>query len=182
VCLLLMDCSTGAGNQDFRIGQEAWDAGCGLVFVANKWDLVEDRGPDVFDAFVRRLRERAPYLRWVPVLTASALTGRRVRTALDLALEVQENRTRRISTSEVNRVLGELTARRQPPQGGRGDVRIYYGSQVGTEPPSFVLFANRPQELADHYVRYLENGFRDAWNFEGTPIRIRVRARRGDRR
>ncbi len=182
VCLLLMDCSTGAGNQDFRIGQEAWDAGCGLVFVANKWDLVEDRGPQVFDAFVRELRERAPFLRWVPVLTASALTGRRVRTALELALEVQESRTRRIPTSEVNRVLGELTARRQPPQGGRGDVRIYYGSQVGVEPPGFVLFANRPQELAAHYLRYLENGFRDAWDFEGTPIRLRVRARRSEGR
>ncbi len=179
VCLLLMDCRTGAGNQDFRIGQSAWDAGCGLIFVANKWDLIEDRGPNVFDAFVRELRERAPYLRWVPILTTSALTGRRVRTALELALEVQENRSRRIPTAEVNRVLGELTQRRQPPQGGRGDVRIYYGSQVGTEPPGFVLFANRPRELADHYVRYLENGFRDAWNFEGTPIRIRVRARRG---
>jgi GTP-binding protein len=177
VCLLLVDCGSGAGNQDFRIGQEAWDAGCGLVFVANKWDLVEERGPAVYDAFVRELRERAPFLRRVPIVAASALTGRRVRTALELALEVQENRLRRIPTAEVNRVLGELTARRQPPQGGRGDVRIYYGSQVGVAPPSFVLFANRPRELADHYVRYLENGFRDAWDFEGTPIRIRVRQR-----
>ncbi|HKK09116.1 MAG TPA: ribosome biogenesis GTPase Der [Gemmatimonadota bacterium] len=182
VCLLLVDCSTGAGNQDFRIGQEAWDAGCGLVFVANKWDLVEERGPDVFDAFVHELRERAAYLRWVPILTASARTGRRVRTALELALEVAENRERRIPTAEVNQVLGDLTSRRQPPQGGRGDVRIYYGSQVSTSPPTFVLWVNRPSELASHYVRYIENGFRDAWDFEGTPIRIRLKRRGGDGR
>jgi len=182
VCLLLVDCREGAGNQDFRIGQDAWDGGCGLVFVANKWDLIEDRGPDVFEAFVRELRERASYLRRVPILTSSALTGRRVRTALELALEVAENRERRIPTAEVNEVLQQLTSRRQPPQGGRGDVRIYYGSQVSTAPPTFVLWVNRPSELADHYVRYLENGFRDAWNFEGTPIRIRLKRRGKDRR
>ncbi len=182
VCLLLVDCRTGAGNQDFRIGQAAWDAGCGLVFVANKWDLVEDRGPDVFDRFVAELRERAPYLRRVPIVTTSAVSGRRVRKALELALEVHENRRRRISTAEVNRVLQELTRHRQPPQGGRGDIRLLYGSQVDVEPPTFVLFVNRPRELADHYVRYLENGFRDAWNFEGSPIRIRLKQRRGDRR
>lgn len=181
VCLLLVDSAEGAGNQDFRIGQQAWDAGRGLVFVANKWDLVEDRGPDVVADFARALRERAPYLRRVPILTASARTGRRVRKALDLARRVQTNRERRIPTSEVNDVLRDLLERRQPPQGSHGDVRIYYGTQARVEPPLFVLFANRPRELASHYVRYLENGFREAWDFEGTPIRMRVRARDGGR-
>jgi GTP-binding protein len=177
VCLLLVDCGVGAGNQDFRIGQQAWDRGKGLVFVANKWDLVEDRGPGVVAEFAEALRERADYLRRVPILTASAKTGKRVRKALDLAREVQRNRRRRIPTPEVNEVLRSMVERRQPPQGRSGDVRIYYGTQADTEPPLFVLFVNRPGELAGHYLRYLENRFREAWNFEGTPVRIKVRGR-----
>lgn len=177
VCLLLVDVAEGVGKQDFHIGQTAWDAGCGLVFVANKWDLVQERGPRTVARFERELRERAPFLRWVPILTASARTGIRVRKALELALAVQERRRRRIPTAEVNRVLGELTARRQPPQGSRGDVRIHYGTQVATEPPLFVLWSNRPREVARHYVRYLESGFREAWDFEGTPIRLKFKGR-----
>ncbi len=177
VCLLLVDASEGVGNQDFRIGQTAWDAGCGLVLVANKWDLVADRGPDVLARFEAALRERAPYLRWVPIMTASARTGLRVRRALEIALSVRDRRRRRIPTAEVNRVLRELVARRQPPQGARGDVRLLYASQVATEPPLFVIWSNRPAELARHYQRYLEAGFRGAWDFQGTPIRIRLRKR-----
>lgn len=179
VCLLLVDSAQGAGNQDFRIGDQAWEAGCGLVFVANKWDLVEEKEEGLVERFAEALRERAPYLRWVPILTASAKTGQRVRKALDLALQVQENRRRRIPTPEVNDVLQGLTDRRQPPQGKSGDVRIYYGTQAATEPPLFVLWANRPEEMAGHYLRYLKNGFRAAWDFEGTPIRLKLRKRGG---
>ena len=183
VCVLVTDARAGLTNQDFRIGEEAWEKGCGLVLVVNKWDLIEDRGPDVLATFERELRERAPYLRFVPILTASALTGKRVRKALELAREVQAQRTRRIPTAEVNRVLGALTARKQPPQGGRGDVRIRYGSQVATAPPRFVLWVNRPKDLQRTYLRYLANGFREAWGFLGSPIRISTRAPReeGDR-
>lgn len=179
VCLLLVDVRRGVVNQDFRIGHSAWDEGKGLVFVANKWDLIEDRGPDMLAAFERELRERAHYLRWVPILTTSALSGQRVRKAIDIAFTVRENRSKRIPTAEVNRVLGELVARRQPPQGGRGDVRLFYGSQVATAPPLFVLFSNRPEDLKEHYVRYLSAGFREAWGFEGSPIRIKLKKRPG---
>jgi GTP-binding protein len=179
VCLLLVDCGEGVANQDFRIGQEAWAAGCGLVLVANKWDLIEDRGPDVLAEFELELRKRAAYLRWVPILTCSALTGKRVRKALELASQVQAERERRISTAEVNRVLRALLSRKQPPQGGRGDVKIYYGSQVASSPPRFVLWANRPKDIKAPYLRYLTNGFRREWGFDGSPVRIRVR-RRGE--
>jgi GTP-binding protein len=177
VCLLLVDVATGVSNQDFHIGHDAWDAGRGLVFVANKWDLIEERGPEVVASFERELRERAHYLRWVPIVTASARTGQRVRKVLEIAGRVKEDRSERVATAEVNRVLTALLTRRQPPQGGRGDVRIYYGSQVATAPPLFVLWANRPQELKQHYLRYLERGFREAWGFEGSPIRLKVRRR-----
>jgi len=177
VCLLVVDCAAGVTNQDFRIGEEAWEAGRGLVLVANKWDLIGDRGPDALAAFERDLRERAHYLRWVPIVTTSALSGKRVHRVLELAREVQKQRSRRIPTAEVNRVLRALVDRKQPPQGGRGDVRIYYGSQVDVAPPVFVLWSNRPQDLKTSYVRYVSNGFRREWGFEGSPIRISARQR-----
>ncbi|MDH3427282.1 MAG: ribosome biogenesis GTPase Der, partial [Gemmatimonadota bacterium] len=181
VCLLVVDCRDGVTNQDFRIGEQAWDAGCGLVLVANKWDLIEDRGPDVVAAFERELRDRAPYLRWVPIVTSSALRGKRVQKAVAVARGVQAERLRRIPTAEVNRVLRDLVARQRPPQGTRGEVKIYYGSQVATEPPTFVVWANRPKDIPDAYRRYLHNGFRRAWGFLGAPIRIRPRARDEER-
>ena len=181
VCLLMVDCRDGVTNQDFRIGEQAWDAGCGLVLVANKWDLIEDRGPDVVAAFERELKERAPYLRWVPIVTASALGGKRVHKAVSLAREVQAERKRRIPTAEVNRVLRALVDRQHPPQGSRGDVKIFYGSQVATEPPTFVVWSNRPKDILESYRRYLHNGFRRAWGFLGAPVRLRARARDEER-
>ena len=181
VCLLMVDCETGVTNQDFRIGEQAWEAGCGLVLVANKWDMIEDRGPDVIAAFERELRARAPYLRWVPIVTTSALGGKRVRKAVELAREVQAERSRRIPTAEVNRVLRALVERQHPPQGSRGDVRIFYGSQVATEPPTFVVWSNRPKDIVESYRRYLHNGFRRAWGFLGAPVRVRPRARDEER-
>jgi len=177
VCLLVVDCNSGVTNQDFHIGEEAWAAGRGLVLVANKWDLIEDRGPDALSQFEKELRERAHYLRWVPIVTTSALSGRRVQKVLDVAREVQHERLRRIPTADVNRVIRALVGRKQPPQGGRGDVRIYYGSQVDVEPPLFVLWSNRPKDLKTSYVRYVSNGFRREWGFHGSPIRISVRQR-----
>lgn len=177
VCLLLVDAEAGAANQDFRIGHSAWDGGCGLVFVANKWDLIEDRGPQALAAFERDLRERAHYLRWVPIVTTSSKTGQRVRRALEIGRRVQENRRTRVPTAEVNRVLEELVARQQPPQGARGDVRLLYGSQVAAAPPLFALWSNRPQDVKENYVRYLTAGFRAAWGFEGSPIRIKLKKR-----
>lgn len=181
VCLLMVDCRDGVANQDFRIGEQAWDAGCGLVLVANKWDLIEDRGPDVIAAFEKELRARAPYLRWVPIITISATSGKRVRRVLELAREVQEERRRRIPTAEVNRVLRSLVDRQQPPQGSRGDVKIMYGSQVAVDPPTFIIWVNRPKDLIESYVRYLHNGFREAWGFHGAPLRLRTRARDRER-
>jgi GTP-binding protein len=121
-------------------------------------------------AFEKELRERAPFLRFVPIITVSALSGKRVRKVVDLARQVQAERMKRIPTAEVNRLLSALLARKQPPQGTRGDVRIYYASQVSTEPPEFILWMNRPKELRDSYLRYLSNGFR-----------IRPRQRREER-
>lgn len=174
VCLLLVDTTEPLHHQDIRIAEMAWQAGCGLVLVANKWDLVEkdERSADIFR---RHVTDRLPFLRWVPVLFASALTGLRVRRALDLVLEVAEERRRRIPTATVNEVVRSLVDRQPPPHSRGREVKIRYVTQAEVAPPTFILFANLPREVPDHYIRYLENGFRDAWGFVGAPIRIRLR-------
>ena len=143
----------------------------------NKWDLVE-KDTMTAPAFEKKMRERIPFLRWIPMLFTSAMTGQRIRKTLDLILDVGEERRRRIETHEVNEVL-EALLRRQPPPLYRGRrVKVKYGTQVTITPPTFAIFSNYPKALPAPYIRYLESGFREAWSFMGTPIRIRFRTGR----
>jgi GTP-binding protein len=178
VCLLLVDATEGIAVQDLKIAEKAWEAGCGLIIVANKWDLVEKETMTA-PHFEKELRNRAPFLQWVPVVFTSTLTGQRVQRVLPLILEVEEQRNRRISTHEVNDVMRELVARTRPPAHHGHPVKFLYGTQVAVRPPNFVLFANSPEGVAESYQRYLLNGFRAAWGFTGVPLRITLR-RRGD--
>ena len=179
VCVLLIDATEPIHNQDLKVAQKAWDAGCGLILVANKWDLVEKETMTA-PRFEKALREKAPFLEWVPILFASALTGQRVTRALPLVLEVAAERERRIPTHQVNEVLRELVTRTKPPSAQGHPVRFYYGTQVAVAPPTFVLFSNLPDAVPESYVRYLHNGFRAHWGFRGVPLRIRLRARRDE--
>lgn len=181
VCLLLVDGTERVHIQDLKIAEKAWDAGCGLVVVVNKWDLV-DKDEVTAPAFERHIRERAPSLRWAPVIFTSALTGLRVHKTLDRLLEVAEERGRRIPTSEVNDVLQELADRQPPPHYRGRPVKLLYATQGGTNPPSFVIFVNQKLGITDNYRRYLYNGFRDRWGFVGSPLRIKFRSRKESRR
>lgn len=174
VCVVVVDAMEGLAVQDLRIAQQAWDAGAGVVVAINKWDLV-DIDPETAPEFERALRERAPIMRSVPILFLSARTGKRVRRVLDRVLEVQEERSRRIQTSEVNEVLRELVRRQPPPHREGRRVKLRYATQVSREPPTFLVFSNFPGDLPDHYLRYMENTFRDRWGFFGTPVRIRFK-------
>jgi GTP-binding protein len=111
----------------------------------------------------------------------SALTGQRVRKCLDLVVEVQEQRLRRIDTHEVNEVLGQLIERQPPPTHRGRRVKIRYATQISVRPPTFAVFCNFPKALAEHYVRFLHNGFREAWTFMGSPIRVKVRGGKDSR-
>jgi GTP-binding protein len=175
VCVVMADATEGElHHQDVRIAEQAWEAGAGMILVVNKWDLVE-KDTDTAPRFEKKTRERFPFLGWVPFVFTSALTGQRVRKILDVILEVQAQRTRRIDTHEVNEVLEQLV-RRQPPPHHRGrPVKIKYGTQVSAAPPTFALFANYPKEVPAHYIRYLLNGFRERWSFTGAPVRLRLR-------
>jgi GTP-binding protein len=176
VCLLLIDATEEVPVQDLRIAERAWRAGCGLILVANKWDLVEKETMTAVE-WERAVRRRVPSLASVPILFASALTGQRVHRVLELILRVAEARNTRIPTSQVNEVITELAARLPPPHYRGAPVRFLYATQVAVAPPTFVVFANHPKEVPEHYVRYLRNGFRERWGFEGSPIRIRLRSR-----
>ena len=177
VCLLLIDATEPMHIQDLRIAEKAWRAGCGLIVVANKWDLVVK---DTMTAvtYEKQLRERAPSLRSVPIIFTSALTGQRVQKTLDRVLEVAAERAKRIPTQEVNEALRALAERLPPPHYRGMPVKLKYATQAGTAPPTFVLFVNQPKALPESYVRYLRNAFRERWGFAGSPIRFRVKARR----
>lgn len=174
VALLVVDAVEGVTIQDLRIIDDAWEAGCGLILVVNKWDLVE-KDHRTAQEFMKELLERAPHTRWIPAIFLSALTGLRVRKTLDLILQVQEERSRRIPTHEVNEVLEELVGRQPPPHARGRVVNFKYGTQVSASPPEFVLFCNLPKDVPDHYIRYIYNGFRERWGFLGAPLRIRLR-------
>jgi GTP-binding protein len=174
VCVLVIDATEGLENQDLKIASMAWDRGAGLILVVNKWDLVE-KGDKTADEFRKKAGEKAPFLRYVPFIFTSALTGQRVSKLLEAIIAVQGERERRIATARVNERLGELVARLQPPQAAGHEVKLNYAAQVEIEPPTFAIFGNHPELLAENYLRYLQNGFRESWGFIGSPLRIVLR-------
>jgi GTP-binding protein len=179
ICVLMVDATEGEiQNQDLKIAAMAWDAGRGLILVVNKWDLAE-KDDKATARYQKAAGEKAPFLRFVPFLFTSALTGQRVNRVLEVILEVEAERGKRISTSEVNEKLGELLARRQPPQAAGREIRLNYATQVETDPPTIAIFGNAPDLVEEHYVRYLHNGFRSYWGFTGNPLRILLRRKAG---
>jgi GTP-binding protein len=181
VCILVVDATVGLHNQDLRIATAAWDRGCGLIVAVNKWDLIDEKDANTARRGQEELIEKAPFLRYVPFIYVSALTGQRVRKILDLIVEVAVERERRIPTAEVNKVLNSLLERNSPPQQPGEEVKLLYASQIGTAPPTFAIVSNRPDEVPESYQRYLVNGFRSVWPFSGSPLRLRFTSR-GSRR
>jgi GTP-binding protein len=180
VCLVLVDGTEPLHVQDLKVAEQAWEAGAGVILVVNKWDLVEKETMTA-PRLEKEIRQRATFLQWVPILFLSALTGQRVRKTLDLVLEVQEQRLRRIDTHEVNEAIREMVARQPPPHSRGRSVKIRYGTQVSVAPPTFLLFSNFPKDVPEHYIRYMHNGFRSRWGFAGVPLPIRLRASTKDR-
>lgn len=178
ICILMIDAVEGLHNQDLKIATMAWESGRGMIIVVNKWDLKE-KDDKTAAKFEKECVEKAPYLKWVPFLFTSAITGQRVTKVLDLLLEVEAERGKRISTSEVNDALQELLARRQPPQAAGNEVKLNFATQVETAPPAIVVMGNHPELVQEHYIRYLHNGFRAKWGFTGNPLRVLMRQKGG---
>ena len=180
VCLAMIDVAEGLHAQDVKVAKAAWDAGCGVVAVCNKWDLVV-KDARTAQELEREVRRRAPFLNDAPFLFASALTGLHVRKALDLVVAVADRRRTRIGTPQVNEAVQELAIRRTPPHVRGRPIKFKYATQAETAPPTFVIFANLPRDVPDGYRRYLANGLRRRWDFGGVPVRLRFRKSGRDR-
>ena len=181
VCVLVVDATVGMHNQDLRIATQAWDQGAGLIVLVNKWDLIQEKDANTARQGQESLIAKAPFLRYVPFLYISALTGQRVRKVLELIVQVAEGREMRVPTAEVNKVLAQLIERNAPPQKPGEEVKLLYASQIGTAPPTLAIVSNRPAEVPESYQRYLVHGFREAWPFPGSPLRLKFTSR-GSRR
>ncbi|MGH7538888.1 MAG: ribosome biogenesis GTPase Der, partial [Gemmatimonadales bacterium] len=178
VCVLVVDAKDGMHAQDLKIIGDAWERGAGVIVAVNKWDLIEEKDANTAVRGQEELATRAPFLNFIPFLYISAKSGQRVTKLFDLILTVAGERHKRVPTAEVNRVLGSLVQRQQPPQPVGESVRLFYGSQIGTAPPRFAIVASRPDAIPESYTRYLVNGFREAWAFTGAPVNVKFRRRR----
>ena len=175
ICVLVVDATEGEiHNQDLKVAALAWEAGRGLIVVVNKWDIVQ-KDDKAAAKYEKQAREKAPFLSFVPFVFTSAKTGQRVSRILDLVLQVEQERLKRVPTAEVNDRLRELIARRQPPQAAGREVKLNYATQIEVAPPTIAVFGNNPDLVQEHYVRYLHNGFRESWGFTGNPLRILMR-------
>lgn len=177
VVVLLVDSVEGATDQDATIAGEAEKAGCGIIVVANKWDLMKGRGTNFSKTFDDKLRQQMKFLDYAPILHISALTGERAPKVLETIDQVAEARLRRIPTGELNRFIQTVTAAHPPASPGRSQVRIMYATQKGVAPPTFVLFTNVATSFHFSYERFLVNQLRESFGFIGTPIRLHVRRR-----
>jgi len=178
VCLLVIDASEGITDQDARLAQLIIDRGRALIVVMNKWDLVRDL-EDVDAASVEdAIETNFPHAPWAPHLFISALTGKGVHRVFPTVNKVFEEFNRRISTSELNRFLELAVATHSVPQQYHRPVRLLYAHQLRVRPPTIVFFSNTPEGVAPAYRRYLQNRLREAYGFQGTPLRLHFKKRR----
>jgi GTP-binding protein len=176
VSVLLIDASEGITEQDTKIAGQILRGRRSCIIAINKWDL--HKGDD--DARKRikdALHRQFPFLSFAPTLFLSGLSGFNLSKLFPHIDQVAEAFRRRIPTGELNRTVERLVAKQEPPLYRNRRVRIYYATQAGTAPPRFILFTNMPDGLSDSYLRYLENGLREAYDFVGTPLAISVRHR-----
>ncbi len=179
VAIVMTDATEGYTAQDAHVVGYVLEAHRGIVLVINKWDAVE-KNENTADQWLKRLRREAPYLVWADIVFASALTGQRAERILREARRVAEERYRRIPTGELNRLVMDAV-RAHPPSHVRNRLpKIYYATQVGVAPPTFVVFVNDPAIIHFSYRRYLENRIRAEYGFLGTPIRIILRERESE--
>ena len=173
VALLVVDCSVGLTEQDQKLAGMAIDRGCALVIVLNKWDLVEDaqQREDIDNS----LKKRMTFATWAPAITTSALTGRAIDRVLATTVRAAEAHERQIKTSQLNDFLSSLREGGHTVSSGKRRLRLQYATQTGTKPPVFTFWCNAPDLVDDNYERFLENRIREAFDLEGTPIRLKFR-------
>ncbi|MEE8356723.1 MAG: ribosome biogenesis GTPase Der, partial [Anaerolineales bacterium] len=175
VAMLVVDAYEGIKSQDTHIAGYILDEWKSVVVIINKWDLIE-KDTHTMAEFTEYVRYELNFMGYVPILFTSALSGKRVDKALPLALQVHEQRLVRLPTSQVNRIVQQAQDKHPPPSKAGRHFKIYYGSQVRNDPPTFLLHVNNPKLTHFTYLRYIENQIREHTPFLGTPIRIILRA------
>lgn len=177
VAVILLDGFEGLTDQDARIAEFAEENGRALIFIVNKWDLVE-KETSTLEQYKKRIRKEIKTLDYVPILFISALTGQRVSKLFETIDAVISEHRKRIATAKLNQWLQEIFQNNPPPLAGSRTVKLYYISQVTTAPPTFVLFTNEPRGVTEPYLRYLMRQLRERYGFAGTPLRILLRRRK----
>ena len=177
VALLVIDSTQGLSDQDKKIASICEEAGCGLILAFNKWDLIKNVQTHKFE---EEIEKDAPFLNYAKKIFISAKTGQRLDNIFKAAIEVQNEREKRISTGLLNKVINEAY-NLNPPSSIKGKtLRIYYSTQAKNNPPTFVIFINNKDLIQDHYKRYLSKKLRENFGFKGTPIVVSYR-QKGDK-
>lgn len=176
VCVLMIDASTGITDQDTKIAGLAHDAGKAAIIAVNKWDLIE-KETGTQGEYEKKIRTELSYMPYAPMIFLSAKTGLRVENLFALIRKVYAASTTRITTGNLNAILADATARVQPPTDKGRRLKIFYMTQAGIQPPTFVCFCNDSRLFHFSYVRYLENQIRQAYPLEGTPVKMVIRQR-----
>lgn len=178
IVLLVLDAIDGVTEQDQKLAGRIAEEGCACVVVVNKWDAIEKDSYTLYE-YQDQLKDRLNFLDWAERIFVSALSGQRVEKIFELVERAAEQHRRRVTTSVINEVLEEAVSWHSPPatrQGRQG--KIYYGTQVTSQPPTIALFVNNPQLFKENYRRYMERQFRQGLGFEGTPIRLLWRGKK----
>ncbi len=178
VALIVLDSSEGIVEQDIRIAGTVEKYGKGAVFLFNKWDLMEEP-QSVYKRYMAEFQDKLWFFQHAPAMTVSGLERRRVTKVFPLIDGVISERKKRIKTAELNELLRDIVSRSAPPAHRGKAIRLYYMTQVKTEPPEFVLFVNYPEGIRDSYLRYVEKNLRERFSFSGTPVRIFLKRRSG---
>lgn len=176
IVLMLIDAVEQLTDQDKRIAGYAHEKGRSAILVVNKWDLVE-KDSRTANRYIENLREGLGFMQYAPVLFVSALTRQRVHRVLELVDYVSEQQNMRIATADLNQLMREAVLHNAPPSDKGRHLKIFYATQAGVKPPTFILFVNNPELMHFSYLRYLENQLRSAYGFEGTPIKLVMRKR-----
>ena len=176
VCLMMIDANEGVTDQDAKIAGEAHEAGKGIIIVVNKWDEYE-KETGTLEKYKKDIYAKLSYLSYAPVIFISAKTGQRVDKLFNMINNVAEQNAMRVSTATLNQVINEAIAIVQPPTDKGKRLKILYGTQVSTKPPTFVIFVNNKELFHFSYERYLVNQIRKEFGLTGTPVRIIVRER-----
>lgn len=177
VVLLLINAFEGITEQDKKIAGYAHESGKGVVIVVNKWDIFPDKDDKSTLRFTEDLRDEIGFLQYAPVLYTSALTGQRVGRVTELVKYVAEQQSMRIKTSVLNELIRDAVSVNPPPMHRGRRLKILFMTQADIKPPKFIIFVNDPELMHFSYLRFIENRLREMYGFEGTPLRLIVRAR-----